>query len=134
MSIIYLALCCKQPRKDMSRFSINLKIWVCYYLLKPKLYSKFDSFRHLPHSNVWSHAYPYINNLYRDFHYRTIGHLYENISKRFCWIRLNLGGYTAVSTSSILILSKMQQKPPNVAKAPYIQLLLVEESNFFYYF
>ena len=127
MSIIYLALCCKQPRKDMSRFSINLKIWVCYYLLKPKLYLKFDSFRHLPHSNVWSHAYAYINNLYRVFHYRTIGHLYENIFKRFCWIRLNLGGYTAVSASAILILSKMQQKPPNAAKAPYIQLLSDDE-------
>ena len=112
MSIIYLALCCKQPRKDMSRFSINLKIWVCYYLLKPKLYLKFDSLRHLPHSNVWSHAYAYINNLYRVFHYRTIGHLFENILKKFHCIRLNIEGYTAVPASVILLLYKRQQKPP----------------------
>ena len=35
-------------------------------------------------------------------------------------------GYTAVSASVILPLSKKQQKPPKAAKAQYIQLLSLE--------
>ena len=39
---------------------------------------------------------------------------------------MNIEGYNAVSASVILPLLKMQQKPPKAAKAPYIQLLLLE--------
>ena len=90
------------------------------------MYLKFDFLRRFSHSNVWSRAYAYINNLYRIFHYRTIKHESENIFKNFSFVKLNIEGYNAVSASVILPLSKMQQKPPKAAKAPYIQLLLLE--------
>ena len=115
----------------ISQFSFDSKIRVCYYLLKSRLYLKFDFLRRFSHSNVWSRAYAYINNLYRIFHYRTIKHESENIFKNFSFVKLNIEGYNAVSASVILLLSKMQQKPPKAAKAPYIQLLPLEgEWNF----
>ena len=110
----------------ISQFSFDSKIRVCYYLLKSRLYLKFDFLHRFSHSNVWSRAYAYINNLYRIFHYRTIKHESENIFKNFSFVKLNIEGYNAVSASVILPLSKMQQKPPKAAKAPYIQLLLLE--------
>ena len=110
----------------LSQLSIDLKIWVCYYLLKPRLYLKFDFLRRFSHSNVWLRAYAYINNLYRFFHYRTIKNVSEKISKKFPCIKLNIEGYTAVSASVIFPLSRMQQNPPKAAKAPHIQLLLLK--------
>ena len=46
-------------------------------------------------------------------------------------MKLNIEGYTAVSASIILLLSKMQQKPHKAAKAPYVQILSLKgEQNF----
>ena len=100
-------------------------------LTKIKVVSQIWLFPSFLLSNVWLRAYAYINNLYRFFHYRTIKNVPEKISKKFPCIILNIEGYTAVSASVILLLSKMQQKPRKAAKAPYIQLLSLEgECNF----
>ena len=64
------------------------------------------------YNKLWSRDYAYINNLCSVFHYRTIGHLFENILKKFHCIRLNIEGYTAVPASVILLLYKRQQQPP----------------------
>ena len=98
------------------------KIWACYYLLKSRLYLKFDFLHPFSCSNVCLQAYAYINNLYLIIYYRTIKYVSEKIFKKFCYMKLNVKDYTAVSVSVILPLSKMQQKPSKAAKAPYIQL------------
>ena len=111
------------------------KIWACYYLLKSRLYLKFDFLHPFSCSNVCLQAYAYINNLYLIIYYRTIKYVSEKIFKKFCYMKLNVKDYTAVSVSVILPLSKMQQKPSKAAKAPYIQLSSLEgKCNFLMYF
>ena len=86
-----------------------------------QLFSPNSRFHAMKYVQSRHHAFPLggpINNLYCIFHYRTIEHPSDNICKKFCCIKLNIEGYTAVSVSVVFPFHKCSKSPLRQQKPP----------------